>query len=84
MQRTVICNAIVPSMDPKIREDLDADGLMDGEKIAAILPNIGPVDGHEIARCSPAVQVGLTTEAASAGALRNRLPPPAGSFLIRG
>ena len=48
MRRTVIRNAIVLSMDPKIGEHLDADVLIDGEKIAAVQPNIGPVDGHEI------------------------------------
>ena len=45
MERTVIRNAIVLSMDPTIGEHLDADVLIEGEKIAAARPNIGPVDG---------------------------------------
>lgn len=48
MDRTVIRNAIVLSMDPSIGEHLDADVLIDGTKIAAIGPNLGPVDGIEI------------------------------------
>src|ERR1700722_13684641 len=48
MERTVIRNAIVLSMDPTIGEHLDADVLIEGEKIAAVRPNIGPVDGREI------------------------------------
>ena len=48
IERTVIRNAIVLSMDPTIGEHLDADLLIDGEKIAAVRPNIGSVDGHEI------------------------------------
>jgi 5-methylthioadenosine/S-adenosylhomocysteine deaminase len=43
---TVIRNAIV--MEPKIGEHLDIDVLIDGEKIAAVRPNIAPVGGHEI------------------------------------
>jgi 5-methylthioadenosine/S-adenosylhomocysteine deaminase len=48
MERTVVRNAIVLSMDPTIGEHLDADVLIEGEKIAAVRPNIGPVDGREI------------------------------------
>jgi len=48
MERTVIRNAVVLSMDPAIGEHLDADVLIEGEKIAAVRPNIGSVDGHEI------------------------------------
>src|SRR5215475_2494921 len=48
MERTIIRNAIVLSMDPTIGEHLDADVLIEGEKIAAVRPNIGPVDGREI------------------------------------
>ena len=48
MERTIIRNAIVLSMDPTIGEHLDADVLVEGEKIAAVQPNIGPVDGREI------------------------------------
>jgi 5-methylthioadenosine/S-adenosylhomocysteine deaminase len=48
MERTVIRNAIVLSMDPTIGEHLDADVLIEREKIAAVRPNIGPVDGREI------------------------------------
>lgn len=44
MERTIIRNAIVLSMDPTIGEHLDADVLIEGEKIAAVQPNIGPVD----------------------------------------
>ena len=33
--------------------------------------------------CGPSARVGLTAEAASAGAPRNSSPPPAGSFLTR-
>lgn len=48
MVRTIIRNAIVLSMDPQIGEHLDADVLIDGTKIAAVGPNLGPVDGIEI------------------------------------
>jgi 5-methylthioadenosine/S-adenosylhomocysteine deaminase len=48
MDRTVIRNAIVISMDPAIGEHLDADVLIDGAKIAAVAPNIGSVDAREI------------------------------------
>ena len=48
MERTVIRNAAVLSMDPAVGEHLDADVLIEGEKIAAVRPNIGPVDGREI------------------------------------
>lgn len=48
MERTVIRNAIVLSMDATIGEHLDADVLIEGEKIAAVRPNLGPVDGREI------------------------------------
>ena len=48
MNRTVIRNAIVLSMDPAIGEHLDGDVLIDGPKIAAVRPNLGPVDAHEI------------------------------------
>ena len=48
MQRTVIRNAIVLSMDPKIGDLHDGDVLIDGTKIAAVQPNIGPVDANEI------------------------------------
>jgi 5-methylthioadenosine/S-adenosylhomocysteine deaminase len=48
MNRTVIRNAIVISMDPAIGEHLDGDVLIDGPKIAAVRPNLGPVDAHEI------------------------------------
>jgi 5-methylthioadenosine/S-adenosylhomocysteine deaminase len=48
MDRTIIRNAIVISMDPAIGEHLDADVLIDSAKIAAVAPNIGSVDAHEI------------------------------------
>ena len=48
MNRTVIRNAIVLSMDAKIGEHLDADVLIDGSKIAAVQPNLGAVDAREI------------------------------------
>ncbi len=48
MGRTIIRNAIVLSMDPKIGELLDGDVLIDGEKIAAVGHNLGPVDAIEI------------------------------------
>src|SRR6476660_7093628 len=48
MSRTIIRNAIVLSMDPKIGEHLDADVLIDGSKIAAVQPNLGLVDAREI------------------------------------
>ncbi len=48
MQRTVIRNAIVLSMDPAVGEHLDADVLIEGEKIAAVRPNLGPADALEI------------------------------------
>ena len=43
MQGTVIRNAIV--MDLKIGEHPDTDVRIHGEKIAAVQPNIAPVDG---------------------------------------
>ena len=48
MDRTVIRNAIVLSMDPAVGEHLDCDVLIEGTKIAAVRPNLGPVDAHEI------------------------------------
>ena len=48
MDRTIIRNAIVISMDPAIGEHLDADVLIDSAKIAAVAPNIGSVDAREI------------------------------------
>jgi cytosine/adenosine deaminase-related metal-dependent hydrolase len=48
MNKTVIRNAIVLTMDPAIGEFRDADILIDGPKIAAVRPNLGPVDAHEI------------------------------------
>jgi cytosine/adenosine deaminase-related metal-dependent hydrolase len=48
MKRTVIRNAIVLPMDPAIGDLLDGDVLIDGPKIAAVQPNLGPVDAHEI------------------------------------
>ncbi|WP_431301076.1 amidohydrolase family protein [Tabrizicola sp. BL-A-41-H6] len=59
MARTVIRNAIVLSMDPKIGEHLCADVLIDGEKIAAVGPNLGPVDGIEIDGSSSIVMPGF-------------------------
>lgn len=48
MKRTVIRNAIVLSMDPDIGEHMDCDVLIEGTKIKAVQPNLGPVDGIEI------------------------------------
>jgi len=48
VNRTVIRNAIVISMDSTIGEHLDADVLIEGSKIAAVKPNLGPVDAREI------------------------------------
>jgi cytosine/adenosine deaminase-related metal-dependent hydrolase len=48
MDRTIIRNAIVLSMDKNIGEHLDADVLIEGTKIAAIGPNLGAVDAREI------------------------------------
>ena len=48
MNRTIIRNAIVLSMDKNIGEHLDADVLIEGSKIAAVGPNLGPVDANEI------------------------------------
>ncbi|GAN78455.1 amidohydrolase family protein [Acidisphaera rubrifaciens] len=48
MRRTVIRNAMIVSMDAKIGDFHDADLLIDGEKIAEVRPNIGPVDAQEI------------------------------------
>jgi len=48
MNRTIIRNAIVLSMDKDIGEHLDADVLIEGTKIAAVGPNLGPVDANEI------------------------------------
>ena len=57
MERTVIRNAIVLSMDPTIGEHLDADVLIEGEKIAyrAIVlgnDNRGSRHMHESARAA--------------------------------
>ena len=43
MERTVIRNAIVLSMDPTIGEHLDADVLIEGEKIADGVGVLGAV-----------------------------------------
>ena len=48
MDRTIIRNAIVISMDPAIGEHLNADVLIEGSKIAAVAPNLGAVDAREI------------------------------------
>jgi len=48
VNRTIIRNAIVISMDSAIGEHLDADVLIEGSKIAAVKPNLGPVDAREI------------------------------------
>jgi cytosine/adenosine deaminase-related metal-dependent hydrolase len=48
MQRTVVRNAMIVSMDLKIGDFLAADLLVDGTKIAEVRPNIGPVDAREI------------------------------------
>ncbi len=48
MQRTLIRNATVISMDPAIGDFHDADILIDGRKIAAVQPNLGPVDATVI------------------------------------
>jgi 5-methylthioadenosine/S-adenosylhomocysteine deaminase len=48
MDRTIIRNAIVISMDPAIGEHLNADVLIEGPKIAAVAPNLGAVDAREI------------------------------------
>ncbi len=49
MKRTVIRNATVITVDPAIGDFLDADVLIEGSKIAAVRPNLGPVDAMEIA-----------------------------------
>ncbi|MCW6511181.1 amidohydrolase family protein [Lichenifustis flavocetrariae] len=48
MDRTIIRNAIVLSMDSTIGEHLDCDVLIEGTKIVAVQPNLGPVDALEI------------------------------------
>ena len=48
MDRTVIRNAIVISMDPAIGEHLDANVLIDSAKIAAVAPKIGSLEAREI------------------------------------
>ena len=48
MQRTVIRNATVLTMDATIGDFRDADVLIDGARIAAVQPNLGRVEAHEI------------------------------------
>jgi 5-methylthioadenosine/S-adenosylhomocysteine deaminase len=48
VNRTIIRNVIVISMDSAIGEHLDADVLIEGSKIAAVKPNLGTVDAREI------------------------------------
>jgi len=48
MNRTIIRNAIVLSMDPGVGDHRDADVLIEGTRIAAVGPNLGSVDAHEI------------------------------------
>lgn len=48
MNRTVIRNAIVVTMDPAIGDLLDGDVLIEGEKIAAVGHDLGPLDAREI------------------------------------
>ena len=48
MTRTIIRNAIVLTMDPALGDLRNADILIDGATIAAVQPNLGPVDAHEI------------------------------------
>lgn len=48
MNRKIIRNAIVLSMDKNIGEHLDADVLIEGQKIAAVGPNLESADALEI------------------------------------
>jgi 5-methylthioadenosine/S-adenosylhomocysteine deaminase len=48
MERTVIRNATIVSVDPKVGDFQDADLLIDGTRIAEIRPNLGPVEAQEI------------------------------------
>lgn len=48
MRKTVIRNATVITMSEAKEEYPDADILIENGKIAAIRPNLGPVDAHEI------------------------------------
>ena len=81
MERTVIRNAIVLSMDPTIGEQLDADVLIDDEKIAAVQPNIGPVDGHEIDGKDMIVMPGFVDTHRQTGKAFCATPPPTGALL---
>ena len=81
MDRTIIRNAIVISMDPAIGEHLDADVLMDSAKIAAVAPNIGSVDAREMTVVARSYCQVSSIRIATHGSACCAMPPPTGAWL---
>ena len=67
-------------MDKSIGEHLDGDVLIDGTKIAAVGPNLGPVDAHEIDGRGMIVLPGFSTPIATPGSACCATPPPTGAW----
>jgi len=66
-QRQVIRGARLWSGDPKIGELRSADVLIDGDRIAAVAPDLGPLDAVEFSGTDRILLAGSSTRTGTPG-----------------